>query len=202
MQVLSTLLGPAYFTDFSLIFLARVSHCERQHAARGERRVPRTAVGWLGTILGPVFPSFTARGIVSPSSHATLVDKRGFIAYQAKALPRDGTRPQSGHSQSTTAIDFSRAAFRIATGTGQLTYACLQHGPIRHRPSPAETIRSTRCGASRRGAWTSPERPGSATMADAIVSQQRFIATMQGRTATFSTFSDAQVRRGGNSRPN
>src|SRR5258707_1371723 len=29
-------------------------------------------------------------------------------------------------------------------------------------------------------------------MADAIVSQQRFIATMQGRTATFSTFSDAQ----------
>jgi hypothetical protein len=29
-------------------------------------------------------------------------------------------------------------------------------------------------------------------MADAIVSQQRFIAAMQGRTATFSTFSDAQ----------
>ena len=29
-------------------------------------------------------------------------------------------------------------------------------------------------------------------VADIIVSQQRFIATMQGRTATFSTFSDAQ----------
>ena len=29
-------------------------------------------------------------------------------------------------------------------------------------------------------------------VADLIVSQQRFIATMQGRTATFSTFSDAQ----------
>ena len=29
-------------------------------------------------------------------------------------------------------------------------------------------------------------------VADVIVSQQRFIATMQGRTATFSTFSDAQ----------
>ena len=28
--------------------------------------------------------------------------------------------------------------------------------------------------------------------ADIIVSQQRFIATMQGRTATFSTFSDAE----------
>ena len=29
-------------------------------------------------------------------------------------------------------------------------------------------------------------------VADIIVSQQRFIATMQGRTATFSTFSDAE----------
>ena len=29
-------------------------------------------------------------------------------------------------------------------------------------------------------------------VADIIVSQQRFIATMQGRTAAFSTFSDAQ----------
>ena len=31
-----------------------------------------------------------------------------------------------------------------------------------------------------------------ADIADIIVSQQRFIATMQGRTTTFSTFSDAQ----------
>jgi hypothetical protein len=29
-------------------------------------------------------------------------------------------------------------------------------------------------------------------LAAAIVSQQRYMATMQGRTATFSTFSDAQ----------
>ena len=33
-------------------------------------------------------------------------------------------------------------------------------------------------------------------VADIIVSQQRFIATMQGRTATFSTFSDAQFDEG------
>jgi len=35
-------------------------------------------------------------------------------------------------------------------------------------------------------------KAGFRDMADAIVSEQRFIATMQGRTATFSTFSDAQ----------
>jgi GAF domain-containing protein len=35
-------------------------------------------------------------------------------------------------------------------------------------------------------------KAGYRNIADAIVSQQRFIATMQGRTATFSTFSDTQ----------
>ena len=35
-------------------------------------------------------------------------------------------------------------------------------------------------------------KAGFGDMAEAIVSQQRFIATMQGRTATFSTFSDLQ----------
>ena len=35
-------------------------------------------------------------------------------------------------------------------------------------------------------------KAGTNDVAAVIVSQQRFIATMQGRTATFSTFSDAQ----------
>ena len=35
-------------------------------------------------------------------------------------------------------------------------------------------------------------KAGYGGIADSIVSQQRFIATMQGRTATFSTFSDSQ----------
>ena len=45
---------------------------------------------------------------------------------------------------------------------------------------------------SETGAGLRPKRPGTRDAADIIVSQQRFIATMQGRTATFSTFSDAQ----------
>jgi hypothetical protein len=35
-------------------------------------------------------------------------------------------------------------------------------------------------------------KAGFRDVADNMVSQQRFIATMQGRTATFSTFSDAK----------
>src|SRR5260370_7021480 len=49
------------------------------------------------------------------------------------------------------------------------------------------------------GVWRESEmalefirKAGFRDIADIIRSQQRFIATMQGRTATFSTFSDAQ----------
>ena len=51
--------------------------------------------------------------------------------------------------------------------------------------------RSTRRGVARVGDsdWTSSEKAKYGDVADIIISQQRFIATMQGRTATFSTFS-------------
>jgi hypothetical protein len=84
-----------------------------------------------------------------------------------------------------------RAAFRAAIETGDLTFACYSMTNPSHTFS-CGTIRSTRCGASRRWRWTSPGKPSTGDAADIIVSQQRFIATMQGRTATFSTFSDAQ----------
>ena len=68
----------------------------------------------------------------------------------------------------------------------------LQHGAIRnnrfsYRNDPLDAV------------WRESEKSldfvrkaGFRDVADAIVSHQRFIATMQGRTATFSTFSDAQ----------
>ena len=90
-----------------------------------------------------------------------------------------------------TAIDFIRAAFRTATETGDLTYACysmsLSVTSLLLRNDPLDAV------------WRESERgldfvrkARFGDMADVIVSQQRFIATMQGRTATFSTFSDAQ----------
>ena len=90
-----------------------------------------------------------------------------------------------------TAIDFMRAAFRAAIETGDLTFACysmyqsvtsllLRNDPLdavwRESERGLDFVRKARFG----------------DVADIIVSQQRFIATMQGRTATFSTFSDAQ----------
>ena len=91
----------------------------------------------------------------------------------------------------TTAIDFNRAAFRAASETGDLTYACYSmfqsFTGLLLRSDPLDAV------------WRESERGVDFArkakfrdLTDNMVSQQRFIATMLGRTATFSTFSDAQ----------
>jgi PAS domain S-box-containing protein len=188
MQVLSVLTPPAYFTDFRLYCLqvCRMVTVSIQHGTSGPSA---HAYGFLGIVLGLVFHRYRDAHRFAKLA-CDLVEKHGFIAYQAKAYVSMGiaalwTQPI------TTAIDFNQVAFRTATETGDLTSAC--YGMFRSvsilllRNDPLD------------GVWRESEKSldfvrkaGFRDMADAIVSEQRFIATMQGRTATFSTFSDAQ----------
>jgi len=188
MQVLSVCQTPAKFTDFHLWCLlgCRMVKVSMQHGASG---ASAHAYGYWGSMLGPVFHRYSdAYRFVKLA--CDLVEKHGFIAYHAKVYHATGT--VSFWTQPIgTAIDFMRATFRTATETGGLTYACYSmcqsvHGLLL-RNDPLDAV------------WRESERSldfvrkaGFHDMADAIVSQQRFIATMQGRTATFSTFSDAQ----------
>jgi PAS domain S-box-containing protein len=188
MQVLSVCQTPAKFTDFHLWCLlgCRMVKISMQNGASG---ASAHAYGYWGSMLGPVFHRYSdAYRFVKLA--CDLVEKHGFIAYHAKVYHATGT--VSFWTQPIgTAIDFMRATFRTATETGGLTYACYSmcqsvHGLLL-RNDPLDAV------------WRESERSldfvrkaGFHDMADAIVSQQRFIATMQGRTATFSTFSDAQ----------
>ena len=88
------------------------------------------------------------------------------------------------------AIDLNRAAFSAATQTGDLATACYS----RAQAVTCLLLRNDSLDA----VWAEAEiglnfvrNAKFGYVADNIVSQQRFIATMQGRTATFSTFSDA-----------
>ena len=143
----------------------------------------------LGFILGPVFHRY-GEGYRFAKLACDLVEKHGFIAYRATVYFTMGivalwTQPIA------TAIDFNRAAFRTAIETGDLTSA----GFSMDRSVTVLILRNDPLDA----VWRESEKSldfvrkvGFRDMADAIVSQQRFIATMRGRTATFSTFSDAQ----------
>jgi PAS domain S-box-containing protein len=188
MQVLSVLTPPAYFTDFRLYCLqvCRMVKVSMQHGTSGPSA---HAYGFWGIVLGLVFHRYRDAHRFAKLA-CDLVEKHGFIAYQAKAYTSMGivalwTQPI------TTAIDFNRAAFRTAAETGDLTSAC--YGMF--RSVSILLLRNDPLDAVRRESEKSLDfvrKAGFRDMADAIVSEQRFIATMQGRTATFSTFSDAQ----------
>src|SRR4029077_59769 len=177
-----------YFTDFNLCCLlrCRMVSVSMQHGTSGA-----SAYGYasFGFILGPVFHRYN-EGYRFSRVACDFVEKHGFIAYQARMNVLMGgvalwTQPIA------TAIDFMRAAFRVATETGDLTHACYSMWQsiayLLQRNDPLDVV------------WSESERSLDFVrrvrfrdVADIIVSQQRFIATMQGRTATFSTFSDDQ----------
>jgi PAS domain S-box-containing protein len=188
MRVLSTLLGPAYFTDRDLFcwLVCRMVNISKQHGTCG---ASAHAYAYLGCLLGPLFHRFE-EGHRFVRLACDLVEKQSFVAYQAKAYHSMGiaavwTQPP------TTAIDFNQAAVRSATETGDLTSACYSLD----RSITIRLLRNDPLDA----VWRETEnslsfvrKAGFRDVVDRIICQQRFIATMQGRTATFSTFSDAQ----------
>ena len=188
MHLLSVLAPPAYYTDLHLYCLiaCRMAKLGMQHGISDA-----TPLGYslLGVILGPVFHRY-------PDAHrfanlaCDLVDKHGFISSRAKVYETAGiaalwTQPIG------TSIDFMRATFRAAIETGDLTSACFS---MDHTITDF-LLRNDPLDAVWREAEKSLDFVRKARYHDVaavIVSQQRFIATMQGRTASFSTFSDAQ----------
>ncbi len=188
-QILSDLTAPAYFADQRLFCLLpfRTVKISLQHGISSDSAY---AISNLGFMLG--FDRFRRYrdGYRFAKLACDLVEKHGFIAIRAKVYVASGvvaawTRPIA------TAIDFGQTGFRAAIETGDLTYACLSaYETILHllvRNDPLDVV------------WRESEteldfvqKAKYRDAADIIIIQQRFIATMQGRTATFSTFSDAQ----------
>jgi PAS domain S-box-containing protein len=192
-QALSVLTTPAYQTDFHLfwLFACRMVSISMQHGMSDA-----SAHGYvlLGFILGPVFHRYD-EGYRFAKLACDLVEKHGFIAFQAKvhyatALVALWTQPIG------TAIDLTRAAFRTAVETGDLTFACY----ATYQTVTDLLLRNDPLEAVWRESEIALDFAREAKYRDAaqiVVCQQRFIATMQGRTATFSTFGDAQFEEAG-----
>jgi predicted ATPase len=187
MQVFSVLRPPAYFTDFGLncLLLCRMVKVSMQH---GTSDASAHAYAFWGVVLARVFHRY-GEGYRFAKLACDLVEKHGFIASQAKVYIQMGavavwTQPI------TTAIDFTRSAIRAAIETSDRTYAC--YGML--QSVTALLLRSDPLDAVWRESEMALDFAREAKYVDAtdmIGNQQRFIATMQGRSATFSTFSDA-----------
>jgi len=188
MAMLSAMDAPAYFTDFHLCCLLR---CRMVNVSVRHGTSNAAAYGYVsfGLILGLNFHRYQ-EGYRFARLACDVVEKHNFISYQARIYQMMGvvafwTQPIA------LVIDFIRASFRVAAETGDLTYAC-------YCMDQSVTTLLLR-GASLDEVWRESEKSLDFVrkarfrdVADLIVSQQRFIATMQGRTANFSTFNDAE----------
>ncbi len=187
MQLLLDLTLAAYLTDYRLwcLQVCRMVNVSMQHGTSGAAAL---AYGYCGCML-PVFHRYRDAHRFAKLG-CDLVEKYGFIAYQSKVQFAMGT-VAFWTQPIASAIDFMRAGFRSAIETGDLHFACYglyqSVTGLLLRNDPLDAVwRESEIALD----FAQDAKYGDA--ADIIGSQQRFIATMQGRTLSFSTFNDAQ----------
>ncbi len=178
MQLLSVITPPAYFTDYQLfcLLLCRMANLGMKHGMSG---AAAHAYAYLGSMLGPVFHRYRDAYRFAKLA-CDLVEKHRFIAYESKVYHAMGlvafwTRPF------TEAYDFMQATFRSGIETGDLIFACYgAFGSVTARFFRNDTLDD---------AWRESEmaidfvrKSKYADAAEFVGNQQRFIATMQGRT--------------------
>ncbi|HEY6735269.1 MAG TPA: GAF domain-containing protein, partial [Roseiarcus sp.] len=187
MQVLGDLKAAAYLTDFRFccLLMCRMLTVSVRYGVSG---ASAQACGYLGTLLGPVFHRYRDAQRFAKLA-CDLVEKHGFLISHARVQYSMG-RVAFWTQPIATAIDFMRATFRPAIETGDLTLACYSKSQLVTglllRNDPLDMV------------WRESEvalhfAREAKYAVDIIGSQQRFIATMQGRTATFSAFGDARL---------
>ncbi len=187
MRLLSVVDAPAYYTDMNLfcLHLCRMVNLSVQHGTSG---AAAHAYAWLGFILGSAFHRYH-EGYRLARVACEAVEKHGFVDYEPKVRHAMGW--VAFWTQSIgTALDFNRAAFRAAVETGDLTDACFSLlqavAALLLRNDPLDVVRRE----TERG-LEFVRRAGFRDVEDIMVSQQRFVATLQGRTRNVSTFNDA-----------
>jgi PAS domain S-box-containing protein len=187
MRVLSVLFAPAYFTDINLVRL-HLCHMVNVSMKYGTTDASAQAYSWFGTTLGSTYRRYID-GYRFGKVACGLVEKYQFVACRAKTyFPMEmvvlWTQPIE------TALDYIGAAFRAGVEAGDLGIACYSCNhtitDLLTRGDPLDEV------------WRESERgldfvrkARFRDVVDIIVSQQRFIENMRGRTAHFSTFSGA-----------
>ena len=186
MGVLAVLFAPTYSIDLNLVRL-HLCHMVNVSMKYGTTDASAHAYCCFGTTLGPTFRRYID-GYRFGKLACDLVEKHGFLAYRARIY----------HSMEMVvvwtqpigiAVDYIRAAFRAGVEAGELSIACYS---CNHTITDLLTR-----GDHLDEVWRESERgldfvrkARFRDVIDIIVSQQRFIENMRGRTASFSTFSD------------
>jgi PAS domain S-box-containing protein len=186
--ILSDLSAPAHVTDLNLV---RLNTCCLVNLSLKFGTTSATTFGfaWFGVLLGPVFHRY-GEGYRFGELAVRLAQKHGFLAHKAKSQLAKSLL--AFWSQNiTTAVDLTAAAFQAALDTGDYTFACYSHN-YRVETLLVRGDHLDEVWQETEAAFAFARKLNFRDAADIIVSQQRFIQNMRGRTAHFSSFSDAQ----------
>ncbi|MBW8899993.1 MAG: AAA family ATPase [Massilia sp.] len=186
-EMLDALVGPAAFTDMNLMsmLVQRIVNLSLLHGTTGA-----SAYGYalFGLMLG-MFQHRYADGFRFCKAGCDAANSHEFISYQSKCRIILGNIAVTTQPLSAS-IDTMRETFHFAVETGDLVNACNTWShtvlAIIAQGVPLDT------------AWRESDKALDFVrkakyqdMVDVIVTYRRFIANMQGHTATFSTFSGA-----------
>jgi len=187
MRVLAGLIAPAFFTDTNL-FNLEVCRMVNLSLTHGLTDAGPQGYAWFGWVLCYEFERYDD-GYRFGKLAIDLVEKRGFTVdapkvHYAMGLIVPWVKPLA------TSVDFFRTAFRSGVEAGDVIFAVFSANQV--------IMRLIFTGAALDEVWRESEKfmdfagkIGFPDGADRIVSQQRFVAAMRGKTASLSTFSDA-----------
>lgn len=187
MRVLSALPAPAHFTDLNL---ARLTQCYMVNLTLGYGIAESSpyAYGWFGANLGPDHFLFQ-EGYRFAQLACDWVEKHDLVAIRART--HYSMEVVVLWTQSVQeAMDHIRKAFRAGVESGDVMVACYACNHIVTNLLLKGDALDEVWLASERGLEFARKAKFRDVM-DIIVSQQRFIQNMRGRTAHFSTFGDA-----------
>jgi PAS domain S-box-containing protein len=187
MSVLALLFAPAVFTDANLLTL-HLCHMVMLTLEHGVTAPTTHAFGWFGIVLGDTFQR-PLDGYRFARIARSLVDRHGFVAYQAKAyfaleLATLWSAPIAA------ALEAIRSAHRHGVESGDVTVACYAcNHTVTDLLLRGEHLDRVWDESERGLAFA--RRAGFRDVVDVLVSQQRFIQSMRGRSQRVGAFAGA-----------
>lgn len=189
MEVLSVTITPSVYTDKNLLILV-LCHMVNLSLMFGITEASASGFVWFGVVLGgPAFREFS-RAFSFGKLACDLVEKRNMAGQKGRVLVTFASlvNPWSRHIQSS--IDILRVGFEAARQAGDITFACYgcQHLIVQliTKGDPLDEVfneSESRLEFVRKAKFKLSEY--------VIISQQRLIQNLRGRTQSFSSFSDA-----------
>ena len=187
MRVLSVLYGPAFTTDSNISYLC-ACHMANISLKYGVTDASAYGLTLFGRAMGPLLGHYRD-GYSLGRLAIDLAEKHGFFAYKAKihfmtALSAVWTHPV------TAAIELLEDASCAGVETGDLVCLCYSYTHL----VPYLLVRGDQLDLVANEAERSLDLLRKSNFfegADCVLSQQQFIRCMQGKTISFSSFTDA-----------